>query len=89
MNLETPEIRTIVTGDKKYYSVTDSIKLFAPGRLWDGKDQVIYLDSGDLREPYSDEETLMNILKRLEQPPELSPFDKMLKGVMRVPKPKN
>ena len=89
MKLDTENIRTIKVSDKKYYSITDAIGQLAPhGSAWDGKDNAIYLEADGKREPYSDKETLMNILKRLEQPPE-SLFDKMLKGILNVPKDQN
>jgi len=91
MNLEIPEIKNLITEGKKFYSVADSIKVFAPGSQWDGQGAQIYLESEKCKDAYSDEPTIAELIQRLkppEQPPELSDFDKLLKGVMNAPKPK-
>lgn len=36
MNLDKPEIKSIVTDGKKFYSVTDAINEFVHSAKWDG-----------------------------------------------------
>jgi len=87
MNLNQPEIRSIKADGVNYYSINDAIKQLAPpGSKWDEKDEAIYIEMNGVREPYSKKETVMSILKRLEKPPKLSSFDKILKGIVNIPK---
>jgi hypothetical protein len=92
MNLEIPEIKKIVTDGHKLYSVTDSLKVFAPNaELKEQKQNFVYLEMGGIREPYSDEPTIAELIAKLkppEPPPEKTEFDKTLDALMKVPKPK-
>jgi hypothetical protein len=88
MNLERPEIKNMVTGGTKFYSVTDSLNVFAPGSQWDGKGAKMYLETEQGREPFADEQTISELIQKLKPPEKLGDFDAILKGVMNVPKPK-
>ncbi len=88
MNFERPEIKSVIAQGNKYYSIPDAISVYAPGSKWNGEGAKMYIETNSVREAYSDEPTISELIQKIK-PPELSNFDKMLKGIMDVPKPKN
>jgi hypothetical protein len=85
MNFDTDSIRNIITNGHKYYSVTDSIKEYIPGAVWDGEGAQVYLETSLGREGYSDKKHLTELLQKIK-PPDSGGFDNILRGILRVPK---